>query len=706
MGTVAAAKAEVARRLGMSDDGTGSPEFLMQAGRLIGSVQRQLCQAYVPGSVPPAAAPADGDALVFDDEVVIAGVAAVLAPAYAPKLADMLAGERKTALATYRLRTVTITAGTVGWAAIEAMRRLGTVDGSLVDQALRAVGAAQRRLVQTYGTGAAPDAVLTDATALVFDAESVTAEAAALMASVAAPKQAEQFTADARRALSGYLFKSLTETAGTVGAAAIEVMRRLGLFAPELVNEAVRQVQSSQRSLVQLYQTGAVPDITAAQGSTLAFDQACVVADAVARLAGEHAPKRAEALMAEARTALSAWRFRSLTDAAGTVGWAAVEVLRVLGTDDPATLTHALREVPAIQRQLCQEFAGGVAPPAATLATSAVLTFDAACVIAMTAGALAGEFAPKRAEALIEAARNTVRAYRLRTLATGAGTVGWAAVEAARRLVIGDDEALDPRLLASARRLVASIQRQLVLEHLQLRPRIHHTKALESGRRYYPLPTALEGVEAVQVVQGDGITVTLDRGALAEEESDAVPGYAERFSIVATSQVTGVVVSAGGTGYVDGQAVVFDAPPAPGHAATGVAVVVGGAITAITITDPGAGYDAVPAITAANGSAAVLTATLGTADQLYLSPCPSSPGTLRVLYRQVPGITPLDADALAFDHECVIATVAASLAPMFAPKMAQSLERAQATAVTTWRRRAVPTGQGSTMTPIRPRGGW
>ncbi|MCK6488324.1 MAG: hypothetical protein L6R48_08350 [Planctomycetes bacterium] len=587
----------------MSDDGTGSPEFLMQAGRLIGSVQRQLCQAYVPGSVPPAAAPADGDALVFDDEVVIAGVAAVLAPAYAPKLADMLAGERKTALATYRLRTVTITAGTVGWAAIEAMRRLGTVDGSLVDQALRAVGAAQRRLVQTYGTGAAPDAVLTDATALVFDAESVTAEAAALMAPVAAPKQAEQFAVDARRTIA-------------------------------------------------------------------------------------------------------AWRFRSLTDAAGTVGWAAVEVLRVLGTDDPATLTHALREVPAIQRQLCQEFAGGVTPPAATLATSAALVFDAACVIAMTAGALAGEFAPKRAEALIEAARNTVRAYRLRTLSTGVGTVGWAAVESVRRMVIGDDEVIDPRMLAAARRQVASIHRSLVLEHLQLRPRLHSNQALASGRRYYPLPAALEGVEAVQVVQGDGITVTLDRGALAEQETDAVPGYVERFSVMSTSQVTGVVVGAGGTGYVDGQAVVFDAPPAPGHAATGVAVVVGGAITAVTITDPGAGYDAVPAITAANGSAAALTATLGTADQLYLSPCPGSPGTLRVLYRQVPSITPLDADALAFDHECVISSTAALLAPMFAPKMAQPLAQAQATAMSTWRRRAVPTGHGSTMTPIRPRGGW
>ena len=75
-------------------------------------------------------------------------------------------------------------------------------------------------------------------------------------------------------------------------------------------------------------------------------------------------------------------------------------------------------------------------------------------------------------------------------------------------------------------------------------------------------------------------------------------------------QVVAVRVTDGGTLYDIANTVAFDAAPAGGVTATGTLVVVGGAITAVAITNPGAGYLVAPTatITTATGSAAVLTA--------------------------------------------------------------------------------------------------
>ena len=81
-----------------------------------------------------------------------------------------------------------------------------------------------------------------------------------------------------------------------------------------------------------------------------------------------------------------------------------------------------------------------------------------------------------------------------------------------------------------------------------------------------------------------------------------------------TNGVSGVSVTAGGTGYVSATTTVtFSAPPAGGRVATGAAQVVGGAVTGITIIDPGFGYTgSVPTITIGGvGTGAVATATLG-----------------------------------------------------------------------------------------------
>ena len=77
-------------------------------------------------------------------------------------------------------------------------------------------------------------------------------------------------------------------------------------------------------------------------------------------------------------------------------------------------------------------------------------------------------------------------------------------------------------------------------------------------------------------------------------------------------QVVAVRVTAGGTLYGITDTVAFDAAPAGGVTATGTLVVVGGAITGVAITNPGAGYLVAPTatITTATGSDAVLTAVI------------------------------------------------------------------------------------------------
>jgi len=78
-----------------------------------------------------------------------------------------------------------------------------------------------------------------------------------------------------------------------------------------------------------------------------------------------------------------------------------------------------------------------------------------------------------------------------------------------------------------------------------------------------------------------------------------------------SSQVASVTVSAGGTGYTDGATATFSAPPAGGVTALGTITVVGGAITAVVISNPGSGYTSAPTVTAPTGTGATLVAVLG-----------------------------------------------------------------------------------------------
>lgn len=81
-----------------------------------------------------------------------------------------------------------------------------------------------------------------------------------------------------------------------------------------------------------------------------------------------------------------------------------------------------------------------------------------------------------------------------------------------------------------------------------------------------------------------------------------------------TNGVASVNVTAGGSSYVQSTTTVtFSAPPTGGKTATGTATVTGGAVTAITVTDPGYGYTSgAPTITIAGaGTSATATAVLG-----------------------------------------------------------------------------------------------
>jgi len=69
-------------------------------------------------------------------------------------------------------------------------------------------------------------------------------------------------------------------------------------------------------------------------------------------------------------------------------------------------------------------------------------------------------------------------------------------------------------------------------------------------------------------------------------------------------QVRAVAVNSGGTGYTNGATATFSAAPAGGVTATGTVTVVGGVITRVNITNPGAGYTTAPTVTVAGGSAA------------------------------------------------------------------------------------------------------
>ena len=85
-----------------------------------------------------------------------------------------------------------------------------------------------------------------------------------------------------------------------------------------------------------------------------------------------------------------------------------------------------------------------------------------------------------------------------------------------------------------------------------------------------------------------GLTVTPSAGA-----STWVP-------VVGGANNATAVITAGGTGYLFAPILIVDAPPAGGIQATMTCTISGGAVNAVTVTNPGAGYTGIPNINVVN----------------------------------------------------------------------------------------------------------
>lgn len=116
--------------------------------------------------------------------------------------------------------------------------------------------------------------------------------------------------------------------------------------------------------------------------------------------------------------------------------------------------------------------------------------------------------------------------------------------------------------------------------------------------------------------------------------------------------VTGVTITAGGTGYTDGTyPLTFSAGAGSGAAAT--ATVVGGIVTSIAVTDPGSGYTSAPTVTltgAGSGTGATFTAVVGDTTNAVVAELKGIAERLRaVIIQDGPSTTDADAITVAGD---------------------------------------------------------
>ncbi|MEQ1685134.1 MAG: fibronectin type III domain-containing protein [Burkholderiaceae bacterium] len=88
-----------------------------------------------------------------------------------------------------------------------------------------------------------------------------------------------------------------------------------------------------------------------------------------------------------------------------------------------------------------------------------------------------------------------------------------------------------------------------------------------------------------------------------------------------------VVMTAGGAGYTAAATVTFTAPPAGGRRATGTPIVTAGAITGVTITDPGTGYVASPLVSFTGGTGARATSRGMVTQIVLLAADPQAPAS-------------------------------------------------------------------------------
>jgi len=125
------------------------------------------------------------------------------------------------------------------------------------------------------------------------------------------------------------------------------------------------------------------------------------------------------------------------------------------------------------------------------------------------------------------------------------------------------------------------------------------------------LTTAGSGtVSVVKLIQAASRTGTESQITASGLALSTPSGSGAQFQAVIVGSVTGVSVTAGGSGYSVPPNVTFSSPPQPptgstieARAATGYALIAGGAVTSIVITDGGFGYINAPAISFDSGTA-------------------------------------------------------------------------------------------------------
>lgn len=112
-------------------------------------------------------------------------------------------------------------------------------------------------------------------------------------------------------------------------------------------------------------------------------------------------------------------------------------------------------------------------------------------------------------------------------------------------------------------------------------------------------------------ISSSGLTVTGD--ASTRFTSQIPAGVMPDLVVNLPYVVTGISVTAGGSGYITAPSVTLSAPNITGLQATAISVIDSGVVIAIRITEHGYGYTSAPTVTFGSGAAAA-TATTGNAD--------------------------------------------------------------------------------------------
>ncbi len=270
------------------------------------------------------------------------------------------------------------------------------------------------------------------------------------------------------------------------------------------------------------------------------------------------------------------------------------------------------------------------------------------------------------------------------------------------RMGVGSAGQASPELQAQVAATIASVQRTLGLsEEWLLPPRTRLTVSVPAGRSWLPCPTQPEGILRVTWQQDPGDPYALYPDLVSEDRTGDFASPS-RFGITGTTGVVSVTVTNGGTGYVDGSAATFSDPGGVGYTATGIAVVAGGIIQSVTITDNGADYAGVPTVTVPTGSSAVLSAVLGTCWSLMLDRAPVVPGLAVIEYQNKPAVTLGLSDRLIIDEELITLGVLAQLsAPSDQPQA-----KANASAYMGRMRGSMPSGGSLSLSPLRRSRPW